>query len=117
MLQRECFSECVRVADRMYDSCELLLLRHEPWCDCAQVELKPDLTATSFSAESSFFFATMSKLVYLPGVDVRLVLHGDGTSNGMGFKHFYWFEVGTYGRRRGTAVDAFEGFGTRARTI
>eukprot|EP00752_Nemacystus_decipiens_P002420 g2281.t1 len=58
-----------------------------------KVELKPDLTATSFSAESAFFFATMSKLVYLPEADVRLVLHGDGTGSGMGFKHFYWFEA------------------------
>eukprot|EP00903_Cladosiphon_okamuranus_P009617 g9153.t1 len=59
-----------------------------------KVELKPDLTTTSFSPESAFFFATMSKLVYLPEVDVRLALHGDCTTNdGMGFKHFHWFEA------------------------
>ena len=59
-----------------------------------QVGLDPDLTATSVSVESAFLFAMTSKLVYLPEADVRLVLDGDGTSEGFGLqKHFRWFEV------------------------
>lgn len=59
------------------------------------MELKPDLQATDFSYQNAFFFAKMSKIVYFPKSEVRGLLKGNETSAGMGFDHFYWYEVRT----------------------
>lgn len=58
-----------------------------------QVELKPDLSATSFSAQNAFFFAKMSKIAYLPKAEVQGLMQGNDTNEGIGYDRFYWFEV------------------------
>lgn len=58
-----------------------------------QVELKPDLEATEFSCQNAFFFAKMSKIAYLPKDQARSFLKGNKTNAGVGFDHFYWYEV------------------------
>lgn len=59
------------------------------------MELKPDLSATSFSAQNAFFFAKMSKIAYWPKAEVQGFMQGNDTSNGLGYDRFYWFEVRT----------------------
>lgn len=57
------------------------------------MEIKPDLEATGFSCQNAFFFAKMSKIAYLPRDEARNVFMGNETDTGMGFDHFYWYEV------------------------
>lgn len=58
-----------------------------------QVKLEPDLNTTTFSMQNAYYFARMSKMVYLPQGEVEGLLKGNETAAGMGFNHFYWFEV------------------------
>lgn len=64
----------------------------------SQVELKPDLTATGFSAQNAYFFSMMSKIVYSPKLEVEGAIKGNATNKGLelGFDHFFWFEVRYY---------------------
>lgn len=57
------------------------------------MELKPDLQATDFSCQNAFYFAKMSKIAYLPKDEARGLFKGNKTTPGMGFDHFYWYEV------------------------
>lgn len=57
------------------------------------MELKPDLETTEFSCQNAFFFAKMSRIAYLPREEARGLFKGNETNAGMGFEHFYWYEV------------------------
>ena len=57
------------------------------------MEFKPDLEATEFSYQNAFFFSKMSRIAYSTREEVRDLMQGDGTNKGLGFDHFYWFEV------------------------
>ena len=57
------------------------------------MEFKPDLEAKSFSCQNAFFFAKMSKIAYSTKDEVRDIMQGGETNTGLGFDHFYWFEV------------------------
>ena len=35
----------------------------------------------------------MSRIAYSTREEVRDLMQGDGTNKGLGFDHFYWFEV------------------------
>lgn len=57
-----------------------------------QVELKPDLMATNFSAQNGFFFANMSKLVYSNESAVESSLKEMQSFKGLG-DEFHWYQV------------------------
>lgn len=60
-------------------------------CMCSarvKVELKPDPTATGFSAQNGYFFSSMCAAAYSEEDDARQVLEA------LGFGKFHWFEVG-----------------------
>ncbi|CAB1117639.1 unnamed protein product [Ectocarpus sp. CCAP 1310/34] len=61
-----------------------------PSAPVSEVELKPDVKATSFSAQNGFFFSKMSKLVYSPRIEVESAMQG---KDGLGYEHFHWFEA------------------------
>ncbi|CAM9368027.1 unnamed protein product [Hapterophycus canaliculatus] len=56
--------------------------------------MKPDLSATSFSPQNAFFFATLSKFAYSPEKEAEGLVKGNSTSEGLGFNRFHWFEAG-----------------------
>lgn len=60
-----------------------------------QAEFKPELEATKFSVQNAFFFAKMSKIAYATREEVHAFMQGNegATDRGLGFDHFYWFEV------------------------
>lgn len=63
---------------------------------CAlQIELKLESTTSEseFTVENALYFATMSKIAYLPKAAAEDALVGNDTSTGMGFTQFHWFEV------------------------
>ncbi|CAM9543452.1 unnamed protein product [Ectocarpus fasciculatus] len=59
----------------------------------SEVELKPDLSATSFSLQNGYYFARMSKMVYSKKSEVQGILTGNTTTAGLGFDRFHWFEA------------------------
>lgn len=59
----------------------------------AQVVLKPDLEATSFSAQNAYFFAKLSTIAYMPMAEAEGVVKGSATEAGLGFDRFHWFQV------------------------
>ena len=61
--------------------------------DDEQVEMKPDLAATTFSAQNAYFFANLSKIAYKPEQEARGLVKGNSTCEGLGFDRFHWFEV------------------------
>lgn len=63
----------------------------------ARVELKPDLTATSFSAQNGYFFATMSKYAYQPEDNLAELLKGMEGCKGLE-EHYQFFQSGPAGR-------------------
>lgn len=52
-----------------------------------KVEVKPDPTATGFSAQNGYFFASMCVAAYSEEDDAR------ETVEALGFEAFHWFEV------------------------
>lgn len=57
-----------------------------------QVDLKPDLTATSFSAQNAYFFATLSDLAYETPANVTSALTKMQDCEGLQ-DNFEWFQV------------------------
>ena len=57
------------------------------------MEVKPDIKAKTFSPQNAFFFATLSSIAYKAKGDAKGLVAGNSTCEGMGFDHFYWFEV------------------------
>lgn len=64
-----------------------------PGGETTQVYLKPDLTATSFSAQNGYFFANMSKLAYKTPEEVESTLEEMEDCKGLQY-NFQWFQVG-----------------------
>lgn len=60
--------------------------------------LKPDLEATSFSAQNAYFFAKLSTIAYMTKAEAEGVVKGSATEAGLGFDRFHWFQVGHIGR-------------------
>lgn len=56
------------------------------------MDLKPDVTATSFSAQNGYFFANMSKLAYKTPDEVESTLSEMEDCKGLQ-DHFQWFQV------------------------
>lgn len=58
------------------------------------MEIKPDLSAGSkFSEQNAFFLAKMCRVVRRKESAARAFFQGDGTTPGLGYEHFFWFEV------------------------
>lgn len=73
--------------------------------------MKPDVTAKGFSAQNAYYFARMSKIVYSPGNEVKGLIVGNATCEGLGFDRFHWFEVG--GERQTNARITYQWFTSR----
>lgn len=58
-----------------------------------QVEMNPDLRATTFSPQNAYYFARLSKIAYRKKNEVEGLLAGNSTFKGLGFNRFHWFEV------------------------
>lgn len=58
-----------------------------------QVEMKPDLQATTFSPQNAFYFARLANIAYKPKNEAMGLVKGNSTSAGLGFDRFHWFEV------------------------
>lgn len=63
-------------------------------CLVRQVQLKPDLQATSFSEQNAYFFAKMSSIAYKSKSETEGLIKGNATHAGLGFDYFHWFQVG-----------------------
>lgn len=55
--------------------------------------MKPELTATGFSAQNAYFFAEMSRIAYSPENEVEGLIAGNATCEGLGYDRFHWFQV------------------------
>ncbi|CAN0092157.1 unnamed protein product, partial [Ectocarpus fasciculatus] len=64
-----------------------------------KVEMKPDLKTAKFSAQNAYFFASLCKMAYQPEQQVKGLVKGNSTNEGLGFDRFHWFDADKAAKR------------------